>query len=102
MSKILLYCTKAKPYLYRQDDDCFELLNKLKLDNLIEHDYKVEEISIIKKELKAFEIMKKNLGASFDCLKYYETVQEWNEEYGDNYFLTNEEFVLLQEVLNEN
>lgn len=30
MSKILLYCTKAKPYLYRQDDDCFELLNKLK------------------------------------------------------------------------
>lgn len=30
MSKLLLYCTKAKPYLYRQDDDCFELLNKLK------------------------------------------------------------------------
>lgn len=30
MTKILLYCTKAKPYLYRQDDDCFELLNKLK------------------------------------------------------------------------
>lgn len=30
MSKILLYCTKAKPYLYRQDDDRFELLNKLK------------------------------------------------------------------------
>lgn len=30
MSNLLLYCTKAKPYLYRQDDDCFELLNKLK------------------------------------------------------------------------
>ena len=60
-----------------------------------------EEFDIIRRDLKAFEIMKKNLGASFDCLKYYETAQEWNEEYGDDYPLTNEEFNLLQEVLNE-
>ncbi len=57
--KLLLYCTKAKPYLYRQDDDCFELLNKLKnedtsgykkyygLNNgkiVAECDFEVEEI----------------------------------------------------------
>lgn len=27
--KLLLYCTKAKPYLYRQDDDTFKLENKI-------------------------------------------------------------------------
>lgn len=58
-----------------------------------------EDFDTVGRYLKAFEIMKKNLGASFDCLKYYETVQEWNEEYGDDYPLTNEEFNLLQEVL---
>lgn len=58
-----------------------------------------ELINIIKKELDVFEIMKKNLGAPFDYLKYYETVQEWNEEYGDDYPLTNEDFDLLQRVL---
>lgn len=29
MNKLLLYCTKAKPYLYRQDDDTFKLGNKI-------------------------------------------------------------------------
>lgn len=27
--KLLLYCTKSKPYLYRQDDDTFKLENKI-------------------------------------------------------------------------
>lgn len=72
MSKILLYCTKAKPYLYRQDDDCFELLNKLKnedtssykkyyrLNNgkiVAECDFEVEEIDYRK--------------AEFVCSRYY-------------------------------
>ena len=74
---------------------------KCSLDNLIENDYKGEEINIIEKELKAFEIMKKNLGASFDCLKYYGTARDWNEEYGDDYPLTDDEFNLLVEVIDD-
>lgn len=65
------------------------------------HQMYPDECNLIRRDLTVFGIMKKNLGAPFDCLKNYETVQEWNKEYGDNYFLTNEEFVLLQEVLNE-
>lgn len=36
--KLLLYCTKAKPYLYRRDDDNFELSNKLNSEDI--NDYK--------------------------------------------------------------
>lgn len=32
--KLLLYCTKAKPYLYRQDDDTFELSNKINYEDI--------------------------------------------------------------------
>lgn len=82
-----------------------EAINKVTLNNVcrlcagVHCKTEVEAYKLLS-HLKAFEIMKKNLGASFDCLKYYETVQEWNEEYGDDYPLTNEEFDLLQEVLN--
>ena len=36
--KLLLYCEKAKPYLYRKDDDIFELSNKIKYEDI--SDYK--------------------------------------------------------------
>lgn len=49
----------------------------------------------------AFEIMKKHLGAPFDCLKYYGTARDWNEEYGDDYPLTDDEFDLLVEVIDD-
>lgn len=67
--KLLLYCTKAKPYLYRQDDDCFELLNKLKnedtsgykkyygLNNgkiVAECDFEVEEIGLLGDEINIY------------------------------------------------
>lgn len=58
-----------------------------------------DECNLIRRDLTVFEIMKKNLGAPFDCLKYYETPQEWNDEYGDDYPLSIEEFDLLKEVL---
>lgn len=59
------------------------------------------DYDIIEKHLKAFEIMKKHLGAPFDCLKYYVTARDWNEEYGDNYPLTDDEFDLLVEVIDD-
>ena len=36
--KLLLYCEKATPYLYRKDDDSFELSNKIKYEDI--SDYK--------------------------------------------------------------
>ena len=36
--KLLLYCEKATPYLYRKDDDIFELSNKIKYEDI--SDYK--------------------------------------------------------------
>ena len=36
--KLLLYCAKAKSYLYRKDDDIFELSNKIKYEDI--SDYK--------------------------------------------------------------
>ena len=36
--KLLLYCEKAKSYLYRKDDDIFELSNKIKYEDI--SDYK--------------------------------------------------------------
>lgn len=36
--KLLLYCEKAKPYLYRQDDDNFKLENKILYEDI--NDYK--------------------------------------------------------------
>ena len=36
--KLLLYCEKAIPYLYRKDDDSFELSNKIKYEDI--SDYK--------------------------------------------------------------
>lgn len=54
---------------------------KNSLDILIENNYRNEEINIIEKELKALEIIKRNLGIDLSVLKYYETVQEWNDEF---------------------
>ena len=36
--KLLLYCTKSKPYLYRQNDDCFEVLNKIKYEDISDYE----------------------------------------------------------------
>lgn len=59
--KLLLYCTKAKPYLYRQDDDTFKLENKIVYEDISDYkkyyglnngkivaecDFEVEEIHI--------------------------------------------------------
>lgn len=71
MSKLLLYCTKAKPYLYRQDDDTFKLENKIVDEDISDYkkyyglnngkivsecDYEVEELT--------------NCGTSFMIMKY--------------------------------
>ena len=57
--KLLLYCEKAIPYLYRKDDDSFELSTKIKYEDISDYkkyyglnngkivaecDYEVEEI----------------------------------------------------------
>ena len=39
MSKLLLYCTKVKPYLYREDDDTFKLENKQLNEDISEYKY---------------------------------------------------------------
>lgn len=71
MSKILLYCTKAKSYLYRQDDDCFELLNKLKN----------EDTSVYK---KYYRLNNGKIVAECDFeveeIRYVEYVDEWGYE----------------------
>ena len=69
--KLLLYCTKAKPYLYRQDDDTFKLENKIVDEDISDYkkyyglnngkivaecDFDVEEIT--------------NCGTSFMIMKY--------------------------------
>lgn len=104
MSKILLYCTKAKPYLYRQDDDCFELLNKLKnedtsvykkyyrLNNgkvVAECDFEVEELSIVDDDplgaywwetetLSKYEVLEKSCLTDDELFDY---LGEYNEGY---------------------
>lgn len=104
MSKILLYCTKAKPYLYRQDDDCFELLNKLKnedtssykkyyrLNNgkiVAECDFEVEELRLDNDDplgaywyetetLNTFEVLEKSCLTDDGLFDY---LGEYNEGY---------------------
>lgn len=104
MSKILLYCTKAKPYLYRQDDDCFELLNKLKnedtssykkyyrLNNgkiVAECDFEVEELRLDNddplgaywyetKTLNKYEVLEKSCLTDDELFDY---LGEYNEGY---------------------
>lgn len=36
--KLLLCCTKDRPYLYRQNDDCFEVLNKIKYEDISDYE----------------------------------------------------------------
>lgn len=60
-----------------------------------------QDFATVRKTLMAFEILKKHLGAPFDCLKYYGTARDWNEEYGDDYPLTDDEFDLLVEVIDD-
>ena len=104
MSKLLLYCTKAKPYLYRQDDDCFELLNKLKnedtssykkyyrLNNgkiVAECDFEVEELRIVDDDplgaywyetetLSKYEVLDKSCLTDDELFDY---LGEYNEGY---------------------
>ena len=49
------------------------------------------------KALEILDIIKKNKGIDLSVLKYYQTVQEWNEEFEDDYFLESNEFDLLKE-----
>lgn len=104
MSKLLLYCTKAKPYLYRQDDDCFELLNKLKnedtnvyqkyyrLNNgkiVAECDFEVEELRLDNDDplgaywyetetLNTFEVLEKSCLTEDELFDY---LGEYNKGY---------------------
>lgn len=85
-AKALLYCTKAKPYLYRKDDDCFELLNKLKnedtsdykkyygLNNgkiVAECDFEVEKINVLDCTFRTFNLVEKEI-LNKSCLTYKE------------------------------
>ena len=104
MSNLLLYCTKAKPYLYRQDDDCFELLNKLKnedtssykkyyrLNNgkiVAECDFEVEELRLDNDDplgaywyetetLNKYEVLEKSCLTDDELFDY---LGEYNEGY---------------------
>lgn len=104
MSKILLYCTKAKPYLYREDDDTFKLENKQLNEDISEYkynyglnngkivaecDFEVEELRIVDDDplgvywyetetLNKFEVLEKS------CLtedKLFDYLGEYNEGY---------------------
>ena len=69
--KLLLYCTKAKPYLYRQDDDTFKLENKIVDEDI--SDYK-KYYGLNNGKIVAecdFEVDKLiNCGTSFMIMKY--------------------------------
>lgn len=72
---------------------------KCSLDNLIENDYKVEEINIIEKELKAFEILKNKLLFNFNNEVIY--INDKKHTFYDEIFidLNLDERRLLMEVL---
>lgn len=72
---------------------------KCSLDNLIENDYKVEEINIIEKELKAFEILKTKLLFNFNNKVIYINDKK-HTFYGEIFIDLNlDERRLLMEVL---
>ena len=100
--KLLLYCTKTKPYLYREDDDTFKLENKKLNEDISEYkkyyglnngkivaecDYEIEEIQTIERwdysdSLYETQTLREDELLNKSCLSYEELDKYLNGENG--------------------